>query len=54
MLYLLNILKQGNLISNCRYFVGWDARATWLLKSLLPDRILDAMYDSSMSSESTL
>lgn len=33
-----------------RYFVGWDARATWLLRSFLPDRILDAMYTSSIAS----
>jgi hypothetical protein len=34
-----------------RYFVGWDARATWLLRSIFPDRVLDAMYLGSMSSE---
>lgn len=28
--------------------MGWDARATWLLRSLLPDRVLDAMYTSSL------
>ena len=29
-----------------RYFVGWDARATWFLRSVLPDRIVDAMFNS--------
>lgn len=27
-----------------RYFVGWDARAAWLLRSLLPDRVLDVLF----------
>ena len=37
-----------------RYFVGWDARATWLLRSLLPDRILDAMFTSSIAHFETI
>lgn len=27
-----------------RYFVGWDSRASWLLRNLLPDRMLDALF----------
>ena len=34
-----------------RYFVGWDARATWILRGILPDRMLDALWTCMMSED---
>ncbi len=33
-----------------RYFVGWDARATYLLRNIFPDRVLDKLFTSLITS----
>ena len=35
-----------------RYVVGWDARATWFLKTFVADRFLDGLFALSIGSNS--